>query len=130
MNYLVFMILYLVSFVILTIHFFKTNKIDISDYENRKDEVKKEVQRVFKDCFIAMLIFNIFAALAYKLQSSYFWSLNSILAAIFFSLLQTSYITFFYPKTNKLKICRREKGTIVILTVVYMFFILFYAFAL
>lgn len=126
MNYFVFMIAYLVSLIIIVVQFYKANKIDISDYENRKDEIKKEVRMVFKNCLFIMLIFNFFSAIAYKLQSFHFLSWNSILAVIFFSLIQTNIITFFYPKTNKLKICSQEKGIITISTISFMCFMLFY----
>lgn len=119
MKYFIFVNLYFLTFILVSIRVYRKNGIDISDYRNRKTQVRK----MLGNYFLAMLIFNFISAVIYKLLSYHFLSFNSLLAVVFCSLIQVNIIALYHPKIITSSVCWKERTLIAISPL--LFFIIF-----
>lgn len=113
MKYLIFGIIYILSFFVLFFWVLKKNKIDNSDYRNRKKEIKRQASKMLENYLLSMLVFNLVSAIIYKLLSFQFLTFRSIVAAIFYSFVQSTFIALFHPKIINFDVCWIERLVIV-----------------
>lgn len=109
MKYMVFAILYLISYVVISIQLWRKNRIDTFDYWNRKSEVRGQTLNMLGNYILVMLFFNLISAVIYKLLTLRFLTFRCLIAIFFHSFVQTTFITLFYPKIIFLDVCWIER---------------------
>ena len=128
MKYLLFIFPYTFFFFVVTFCVYKFNKIDTSDYDSRKEEIKKQTQKMIKNTILAMFTFNLVSALIYKLISLQFLSVNSLVGAVFLTFIESSLITILHPKIAKTDVCVIERVVLSGLTMIVFILSFNYAF--
>ncbi len=128
MKYFIFIFPYTFFFFFFTFCVYKFNKIDTSDYDSRKEEVKKQTQKMIKNSILAMFTFNLVSALIYKLISLQFLSLNSLVGAVFLTFIESSLISLLHPKIVKTDVCFIERAVLSVLTMTVFILSVNYAF--